>query len=147
MTLRHGCRPTMRSTGRHSHSFQDFRDPNQNSEATDQWGLFSLLKAVLLDLLGLFKSNYLYNRCNSPAVIKAIFSRFLPPCCVHIPNVYKQIIGLYIKASYRRARRKESGKVYAYKMFYDWTNVILLIVKSKYIQCISRFNWLGLGSH
>ena len=28
---------------------QDFRDPNQNSDATDQWGIaFSVSKAVLL---------------------------------------------------------------------------------------------------
>ena len=62
--------PPMRSTGRHSHSFVPqikILMWQINPESC------SLLKAVLLDL---FKSNYLYNLCNSLAVIKAIFPRY-----------------------------------------------------------------------
>ena len=34
--------------------YQDFRDPNQNSDPTDQWGIaFFLSKAVRLRLFGL----------------------------------------------------------------------------------------------
>ena len=53
---------------------QDFRDPKQNSDPTDQWGIaFSLSKAVLL---WSFKSNYLYDPCGPFAIVNAVLSRF-----------------------------------------------------------------------
>ena len=93
MTWRHGCRPTMRSTGRHSHSnFKTFM--TQIKILMWQINGESLLKAVLLDLFGLLKSNYLYVPCGLFSSINAILSQFPAALCARIPNVYKQIIGL-----------------------------------------------------
>ena len=79
MTLRHCCRPTMRSTGRHSHSnFKTFVIQIKILMWQITGESLSLLKAVLLDLfksIGHFKSNYLFDQ-GPLAVLNAILSRF-----------------------------------------------------------------------